>query len=191
MPLLFLQGGGLSPREGVGESVFAVDWPTGLRAPELGPDWLAQPFGEQLSQVEELLEEACGAVGHGWGAWLLLCAMESLSERNWAPPPTLLLSSFMGSGRYTGQSEAGYALPRTDRIEGALRRGGRLNGAPIRFLHGTLDQQAPLEQLGFVEDEGFSLLRGQCGHRLLGPGRALLEAELIRLRRAIQHASRH
>ena len=191
MHLLFLQGGGLSPRVGVGASVFALDWRGGLRAPDLSSEWLAKPLGEQVAEVEELLVDAAGAVGHAWGAWLLLCAMESLSERGWKPPPTLLLSCFMGTGRYTGQSQEGYALPRTERIEAALCRGGRLSGAPIRFVHGVLDEQAPMAQLHFVEAEGFSLLQAECGHRLLGPGKPILEAELSRLRRAIQHASKH
>jgi hypothetical protein len=161
----------------------------GLQAPFLDPAWLAQAFPWQVAQIEEVLEESDGAIGYGWGAWLLLCAMCGLVERGWRPCPTLLLACFMERGRFTGNEGLDYSLPRTQEVGCALKRGGRLTGAPIRFVHGTEDRQAELSRLAFVEEEGFALRRVPAGHLLLGQAKAAIEEELKRLRRAIQHAS--
>jgi len=189
-PLLYLQGGGLPPTEGPGRQVLSKDWRGGLNAPYLDADWLAQPFPDQLALVGEWLEESDAAVGFGWGAWLLLCAMEERAKAGLTLPPVLLLSCFMGKGRYTGQEQDGHILPRSESIARALG-GGDLAGCEIRFLHGQRDEMAPLAALQACDLRRFSLQVVDAGHLLRGPGERMLKLELERLQMRMAQIRRH
>ena len=187
MGVLYLQGGGESPRTGPGRRVHEVDWPTGLTAPHLNSNWLAQPFQAQLEEVEGLLEDADGAVGYAWGAWLLLCALERGRNAHLESAPFLFLSSFFNRGRFTGQDPTGYRLPRADRVKSALSRGGKLDDLDLRFVHGLEDQFADPVELSFLKEVGFSVTFVSAGHRLLGAGDKAVQRELVRMRARLSH----
>jgi hypothetical protein len=188
--LLYLQGGGMPPHLGPGALVFGRDWHGGLNAPHLDAEWLAQAFPVQLAAVDEWLDDAEGAVGFGWGSWLLLCSMITRAELGQSLSPCLLLSCFMGRGRYTGQETDGHVLPRTEEVARALQT-GCLADAEIRFVHGRRDEMAPLAELGGLNTQAFSLRVADACHLLRGPGEALLSEELERLQNRLAQLQRH
>ena len=182
MAVLYLQGGALEPRCGLGGLVHAVDWPRGLVAPHLDPDWLAQPFQEQLDCVEAWLEEAEAVIGFAWGAHLLLCALNGAAGRGRSLPPGLFLSCFFNKGQFTGQEGTHYRLPRAREIREALSENGSLSGGEFRFVHGEEDAVAPFGELQFLQRSPFTVQQVRAGHRLLGPGQETIRQELHRMR---------
>jgi|GEM_PF-6753892 len=191
--VLFLQGGGLPPREGVGALVVGQDWPDHeLRLPHLTDEWLAQPFTEQLVEVKTWLEDAVACVGTGWGAWLLICALVEREKEGLSLPIALCCSSFFRKGCFTGQQGVAYQLPRSQEIQEAMGLGkGRavLAEAEIRFVHGRRDTLAPVEELRGLEAR-FSVQIVESGHLLKGAGERAVAQELKRLRARLGHRRR-
>ena len=191
MPVLYLQGGAGDPRSGIGRLVHEVAWPTGLKAPVLDADWLAQPFQTQLECVGEWMEDADAVIGYAWGAHLLLCALEGAAQLRQPGLSGLFLSCFFSKGQFTGRHGKHYRLPRSGKIHEALSAGGVLSSCDFRFVHGVQDTLAPIQQLDFLGDSSFSIQRVGAGHRLLGPGEEVVCGELERLRARLMHVQQH
>ena len=191
--VLFVQGGGLSPREELGALVVGQDWQQyELALPHLSSDWLARPFADQLAEVKTWLEDAEGCVGTGWGAWLILCALLERAQEGLSLPVALCCSSFFREGCFTGQAGVPYRLPRAEEVAEAMGvsgGGGLLAGAEIRFVHGTQDSLAPLGEIR-VLDGLFSLQIVESGHFLRGHGHRVVAQELERLRARLGHRRR-
>jgi len=185
--LLYLHGRGDDPRAPPGDRVLSYPWPIVLRAPPLTPDWLAQPFSQQVSIVDEWLSECSGAIGFSWGAWLLLCAVLERLERGLEVPSLLLLSCVLGEGHYTGSQR--WKAPRAKEVLGALGMGDRtapleLPRDRVRFIQGTEDTTGSPDTAQQLKAAGFVALPVHGGHGLRGKQAAqVIERELARLAR--------
>jgi len=191
MEVLYLHGRGEDPRAVPGDRVISYPWPMVLRAPPLTADWLAQPFPQQVSIVDEWLSECSGAVGFSWGAWLLLCAALERMDRGVEPPPLLLLSCVLGEGNYTGSER--WKAPRAKEVLDALGLGSRpspreFSRDRVRFIQGDQDNTGSPETAEQLQAAGFVVQAVHGGHGLRGRQAAqVIERELAQLsRRAMQ-----
>ena len=191
MGLLFLQVEAPASHQGVGPRVHEIDWGRPFFAPRLTAEWLAKPFQEQLGQVSEWVEDIEAVIGFGWGAHLLLCALESAAQLGHRSPKGLFFSCFFNRGQFTGHDGKHYRLPRAETVRSALLRNGVLADADFRFVHGLQDTAAPVEELEFLSTTSFPVQRVRAGHRLLGPGQEAVQAELLRLQRSLRHREAH
>lgn len=169
MELLYLHGRGENPREPPGDLILSHPWKLTLRCPPLTAEWIAQPFPSQVSIVDEWLEEARGAIGFSWGAWLLLCAVHERMERGIEPPNLLLLSCVLGEGNYTGSGH--WKAPRHPQILGALGLGESSSPTPfspekLRFVYGSQDTIVPTGLSQRLVDAGYSATDLESGHLL-------------------------
>ncbi len=123
---MYLHGRGGSPSAPLGALVAGQAWRGALQAPSLDDAFCSRPLSSQLADVHGWLERSSVAIGHSWGAWLLLCACE---ERGSNAPPMLLLSPILG--RTGAMGRVGFRAPRAGRIRRWL---GLEGGAPSRWV---------------------------------------------------------
>ncbi len=155
-----------------------------LFAPSLTDDWLGKPFSHQIDQVEKWLDSSAVAVGHSFGAWLLLCAAVQQLDKGVRHPRLLLLSTLLGRG-FNPKMRMGYFAPRAQRVHAALGLEGSEPELPVDelfFVHGEDDEQCPVEPIRELGELGFSVRIVPGGHRLHHPvARRMLSAALTQL----------
>ncbi len=170
--ILYLHGRHATPTQPPGDLVATMDWPCLFVSPAIDGAFLRRPFAEQMRDVDDWLQPARLAIGHSYGAWLLLCAALQRLERAAAVPPLLLLATVLGN---SGNQRAarGSIPPRARRVRQALGLehgiGPRFPHGAIEFLHGENDDQCPVEAL-----RGLS---GRFGVRIIPGGHCLTEPE--------------
>ena len=167
MEVLYLHGRGESPQDPPGDVVLSFPWKGTLNAPPLTSEWIAQPFPNQVAIVDEWLEDAAGAIGYSWGAWLLLCAVHERIQRGTPSPPLLLVSCVLGEGNYTGQGT--WKAPRCEEILGALGIGPsttttHFDPADLRFVQGKRDRIGPEKGASLLVEVGHSVRMVDSGH---------------------------
>ncbi len=185
MEVLYLHGRGEDPRDPPGDIVLSFPWKSGLSCPPLTAEWIAQPFPQQISCVDEWLEEAPAAIGYSWGAWLLLCAAHERLQRGLDPPPLLLVSCVLGEGNYTGSGL--WKAPRCEEILSALGVGEKSCKTPfdptdIRFVQGRQDQIVPGDGTQRLLKAGHCVVEVESGHLMRGPeARKIVSQECARI----------
>jgi hypothetical protein len=169
--ILYLHGRHASPDEPPGDLIAAVNWPCPLNRPEIDDAFLRRPFADQMRAVDGWLGSALLAIGHSYGAWLLLCGALDRLERGRPIPPLLLISAVLGAGG-RGTGESGSIPPRARRVRQALGLGHgtgvRFAGGAIGFIHGGHDDQCPVEAVRALSGtQNVCIIPG--GHRLTEP----------------------
>lgn len=168
-PVLFLHGRGESPDRHVGAVVASVCPPKMLFAPRLTDSLLSRPFAEQVADARRCLAQAKVAVGHHWGAWLLLAAALEAEEAGEAVPSLLLLASPLGVGVLPGDPPMGYIPPRSAKIMRAITGTDRPPlQARMVFVHGQHDPQVYLASAQSVAASGRTVHVVPTGFRLEG-----------------------
>jgi len=165
--VLYLHGRGENPRDPPGDVVLSFPWKRTLSAPALTSEWIAQAFPSQVAHVDEWLENAAGAIGYSWGAWLLLCAAHERLKRGTPSPPLLLVSCVLGEGNYTGTGT--WKAPRSEEILCALGLGDSpakrpFDSASLRFLQGKRDKVGPANGASLLVRAGHSVRMVDSGH---------------------------
>jgi hypothetical protein len=187
--VLVVHGRGGRPGAPPLDLVVTAPWTAPIHVPALSATWLARPFAAQVADVRGWLGDAALAVGHSWGAWLLLAAAEERVGRGEALPRLLLLSSVLGMGTHPSGRPLGYIPPRSRRIMAALgigevEGGVRLPLERLTFVHGEQDEQMPVATARAVAERGYVVKVVPGGHRLDGKdAREAVEVEVERLRR--------
>lgn len=182
MRLLALHGRGSGPKsvlEYLPDTVTAD-------APHMDAAWLARPFAEQVGDVGGWLDRADVAVGHSWGAWLLLAAAVERVERGLDLPNVVLLAPLLGTGRHPGGAPLGFIPPRSRRLAAALSppdaKMSTLPAESVTIIHGEDDEQVPIENVRDAVGDRYRLLTVPGGHRLDHPeARQTVRAELVRV----------
>lgn len=164
-PILALHGREGSPQAMVARLGLA---PAEVVGPSLDSGWLAQPFADQVEAVIDSLANVPAAVGHSWGAWLLLAAACELRARGRAAPPFLLLSALLGIGLHPGGAAIGFIPPRASRIRRFIAAPEVEGGLARRtiFVHGADDTQVPPAAILPLVELGFRCVVVPAGHDL-------------------------
>lgn len=180
LPIVFLHGRGESPDLHVGSIIARHCPPKKLFAPRLTDSLLLRPFAEQVADARRCLQTAQLAIGHHWGAWLLLAAALEAEEAGETVPPLFLLASPLGVGVLPGNPPMGYIPPRSAKIMRAITGNGRPPlAARMVFVHGEQDPQVYLASAQNVAASGRTVFIVPAGFRLEGTeAEALVTREL-------------
>jgi hypothetical protein len=134
--------------------------------------FLRRRFDVQMREVDAWLECAELAIGHSYGAWLLLCAALGRIESGRAVPPLFLMSAVLGASSNRG-GEGGSIPPRARRVRRALGLepgdSAMFPRGAIELVHGDNDDQCPVDTVRALgATQIVSIVPG--GHRLTEPG---------------------
>jgi hypothetical protein len=186
--VLYLHGRHALPDEPPGDLVGAVPWPIPLVCPAVDGAFLRRRFEVQMREVDAWLDRARLAIGHSYGAWLLLCAALGRIESGRGVPPLFLMSAVLGASSNRG-GEGGSIPPRARRVRRALGLepgdSAMFPRGAMELVHGDSDDQCPVDTVRALgATQIVSIVPG--GHRLMEPGaRAGLHGALERHRSAL------
>lgn len=170
--VLYLHGRGSEPDSPPGDLVASCPWGEPLVAPGLTDDWLALPFPRLVEQVDGWLESSSLAIGHSFGAWLLLCAAVERAKRGVEIPRLCLLAPLLGKG-FSEETGIGYFAPRAKPVRAALGfEPGRVHEdlqRRLRFVHAEQDGQTSIEDADRLRSLGYTVAVLPGGHRLDHP----------------------
>ena len=137
--------------------------------PALTDGWLAAPFPGIVKRVDAWLDGSALAIGHSFGAWLLLCAAVERVKRRVTIPRLLLLAPLLGKG-FNEETGVGYYAPRAKPVRTALGiERGRANEdllSCLRFVHAKEDGQSTLADAEALRSLGYFVTEVPGGHRL-------------------------
>jgi len=175
-PFLYLHGRGDRPSSPPGDQVCNL-LGASVESPHLTTEWLARPFGEQADAVDRWMDPPRTlAIGHSWGAYLLLAAALQRTSRGVNVPQLLLLSAVLGTGgvQGAGKPSLGFIAPRAREIQRALGLDGEspdpiLPRDRLSFIHGESDEQCPVDHLHALAASGYDVTIVPGGHRLDAP----------------------
>lgn len=154
--------------------------------PNLDAMWTARPFAQQVADVDGWLDVADVAMGHSWGAWVLLAAAVERVGRGARSVPILLLSPLFGVGRHPGGAAMGFIPPRSRRLGAAVGEPGvgvaTIAPGRLAIVHGEADDQVPLANLREAVGDRYRLVVVPGGHRLdHQSARDAVRTELLRV----------
>lgn len=170
--VLYLHGRGSEPGSPPGDLVASYSWSEPVVAPALTADWLALPFADLVGHVDDWLEASVLAIGHSFGAWLLLCAAVERSKRGVSIPRLCLLAPILGKG-FNDKTGIGYFAPRARLVRSALGLDG-VNAREclqerIHFVHAERDDQTSIGDAYKLRSLGYAVTLLPGGHRLDHP----------------------
>jgi alpha-beta hydrolase superfamily lysophospholipase len=150
--------------------------------------WHAQEFETQVIFTEQWLGESYLAIGHSFGAWLLLCAACQLVKKAKQVPRLLLLAPVLGMARL---GMLGFIAPRSRPVRSALGLDGRereriLPVDRIEFVLGAADKMCSESDLLELKEQ-YAAKTVPGGHRMeQQAARTAIQLELSRLVARVQ-----
>ena len=181
--VLYLHGRGSQPLSSPGDLIAQQPWGLDVYAPCLTEEWLAQPFPELVREVDGWLDRSALALGHSFGAWLLLCTALERVTRGDVVSDLCLFASLLGKG-FSQETGVGFFCPRSRTVRAALgleedRRDPMPLRDRIRLVHADRDEQTAMADVERLIALGYSVQIVPGGHRLEHPAARAAFASLL------------